>query len=337
MKTYLGIDIGTSHIKLVEAGINGKTIEVVKAYMFPAVTRALASEATADIEELARTIKTGLKDSGISLRRANVSLNESQVFTRIIEMPLLSDKELVQALRWEAERYIPLPLDEVNMDFGVLTRFPDRKLMEILLVASPIRLIEKYSKILDMAGLAIDALENEALPVLRLFKDKNTNRVIVDVGDASTNIYLTRRDMLTLSHPTGIGGATFTKSLMAELNLPTAQAEEYKKTYGLNPAQMEGRIIKILSPLVDSLASEINQSVTYFKEKYPEEVMTSVLLTGGASLMPGFPMYIQEKIQLETGIANPWQNAVVGRGASQYQNTASFFTVATGLALREME
>src|SRR3989344_2825262 len=178
MKNYLGIDIGTSHIKFVETAVNGKSYEIVKAYMMPAVTKALFSESTADFEELARQIKMGLKDSGITLRRCNASLLESQVFTRIIEMPLLSDKELIQALRWEAERYIPLPLEEVNMDFAVLARYPDRKKMEVLLVASPIHTIQKYIKIFELAGIIIDALENEALPLLRVYKDTNANYAI---------------------------------------------------------------------------------------------------------------------------------------------------------------
>lgn len=314
--------------------MSGKTVELVKAYMMPAVTKALFSEAMADWEELARQIKTGLKDSGISLRHANVSLLESQVFTRIIEMPLLSDKELIQALRWEAERYVPLPLDEVNMDFAVLARYSDKKQMEVLLVASPIHTIQKYIKILELAGLTADALENEAIPLLRVYNDPNANYGIVDIGDATANIFLTRKDTLALSRPIGIGGGTFTKVLVTELNLPTPQAEEYKKTYGLSPDQLEGRAFKIIGPLVNSLVSELNQSLIYFKERYPDEIISKIILTGGASLMPGLPQYIQDKIQVETVMGNPWTRVSSAKVPNAGQ-TASFYSVATGLSMRE--
>jgi type IV pilus assembly protein PilM len=335
MKTNLGIDIGTSQIKFVEAGMNGKTVHVEKAYMMPAVTKALFSESQADYEELARTIKTGLKDSGITLRKAYVSLLESQVFTRIIEMPLLSDKELIQALRWEAERYIPLPLEEVNMDYAILARYPDKKKMELLLVASPIHTIEKYLKIFELAGVSVESLENEAIPLSRIYQSPNANFGIVDIGEATSNIFLTKRDMLSLSRPIGLGGATFTKSLMTELNLPTPQAEEYKKTYGLSPDQLEGRMFSIMSPLVDTLIGELNQSLIYFKERYPEEVVTKIILTGGSSLMAGLPQYMQDKLQIEVVVGSPWTTATFGKTVKDMQNLAPFFSVATGLAMRE--
>jgi type IV pilus assembly protein PilM len=335
MKTTLGIDIGTSHIKFVEASTNGKSVTIEKAYMMWAVTKALFSESTADYEELARNIKTGLKDSGITLRHANASILESQVFTRIIEMPLLSDKELIQALRWEAERYVPLPLEEVNMDFAVLARYPDQKQMEVLLVASPIPTIKKYTKILELAGLTVDAIENEAIPLMRMYSDPNANYAVVDIGEATANIYLSRKEMLSLSRPIGIGGGTFTKVLVTELSLPTPQAEEYKKTYGLSPDQLEGRAFRSIGPIVDTLVSELNQSLIYFKERYPNEVISKIIMTGGTSFMPGLPQYIQDKIQLETVIGNPWVRATVGKLAASQQQMAPLYSVATGLAIRE--
>lgn len=337
MKTYLGIDVGSQYIKAVEAGFSGKNKEIVKAIMFPATPKAFFSESKADHEELARTIKTGLHDAGVTLRQANVSLPESHVFTRIIDMPLLSDKELIQALRWEAERYVPLPLEEVNMDFVVLYKDAHKKTMEVLLVASPLSLIEKYTKIFEMAGVTLSALENEAIPLLRLFSSPTANRVMLDVGDDSTTIYLVRREILALVRTVGIGGTTLSKALMTELNLPSIQAEEYKRTYGIVPTQMDGRIHQILSPLLDNLVTEINQSLTYFKEKYPEEVITQIILSGGTILMPGFGAYLQEKVQLETVVANPWQGATISKDAERYQTSAPLFSVATGLAFRDFE
>jgi type IV pilus assembly protein PilM len=335
MKTFVGIDIGTSSVKIVEAGKNGNSVEIVRAHMFPATSKALFSEAVSDHEELARQLRTGYKDSGISTKNVNISLMESHVFTRIIEMPLLSDKELIQALRWEAERYVPLPLDEVNMDFSVLVKKPEKKTMEILLVASAIRFIEKYMKILELAGLTAVNVENEALPLLRVFKNPGSNRMLVDIGDTSTNIFLIQDSLLSLARPVGIGGSMYTKALISELNLPLSQAEEYKKTYGLTPGAADGRVLQVLSPLVDSLVSEINQSLTYFKERYPDQVVNQVIVTGGGSMLPGLLSYISEKLQMETLMGNPWQHATVSKGASQYQSSAVFFSVATGLALLE--
>lgn len=330
----VGIDIGSTQIKAVEVEVRNKQPQVLKAAIVP-LKNSIVSESDTDLAEIAQTLKQGLRETGIRLDTVAISLLESQVFTRIIETPALSEKELNQALQWEAERYIPLPLNEVSMDSTIINKYEGK--MEVLLVASPTRLIEKYSSLYSKAGIRIDAIENEALSILRIYQEPNINSVLLDIGGSATNVYVLHGEHLSLVRPISMGGNALTKALSTELNLAINQAEEYKRTYGLDPQQMEGKIASILSQLIEPLVVEVTGSMTYFKERYPQDVISRVILVGGGSLLPGLPAFLQNRIQIETVVGNPWLKHPAEQGVvSQFRGFESLFSVATGLAIRDL-
>ncbi|MCR4263831.1 MAG: type IV pilus assembly protein PilM [Candidatus Roizmanbacteria bacterium] len=329
----VGIDIGSTQIKAVEVELRNKQLQVVRAIIAPLKT-SIVSESDTDLAEIAQTMKQALHEGGIKGGEVAISLLESQVFTRIIETPALSEKELNQALQWEAERYIPLPLNEVSMDSTIINKYDGK--MEVLLVASPTRLIEKYSSLYSKAGVRIDAIENEALSVLRIYQEPNINSVLLDIGGTATTVYVLHGEHLSLVRPISMGGNALTKALSTELNLAVNQAEEYKRTYGLDPQQMEGKIAGILSQLIEPLVQEVTGSMTFFKERFPQDVVSRVILVGGGSLLPGLPAFLQNRIQIETVIGNPWVKFPADQAlASQFKGFESLFSVATGLAVRD--
>jgi type IV pilus assembly protein PilM len=156
-KAVLGLDLGTQYIKYVQLEHIGKDqFRLLSVGMAPAPAKGINSDATIDLEALAASIKKLLKDGGVHSREVNIALPESNVFTRIIQVPPLSERELASAIKWEAEQYIPLPLEEVNMDFSIVGESKDKdgnKKLDILLVAGPKLIIERYNKILEMCDL----------------------------------------------------------------------------------------------------------------------------------------------------------------------------------------
>lgn len=339
MNTVLGIDIGSAFIKIVESRRDKKNSYITNAAIAPVSGKGLLSEASMDHEQIARQVKSLLRDTGIKTRQANISIAESQVFTRVIETPRLSDKELTQALKWEAEQYIPMPLEDVNMDFIPLTANETNDQMQILLIAAPTSLVKKYTAMLgEMTGLEVFALESEGIGLLRVFGEKEKSRLIVNFAASTTNVYILKRDTLVLAHTISTGGNVLTRALSSELNLPLAQAEEYKRTYGLDKKRADGKVAQILGSFVDGFITEITQSLTFFKEKYPEDVISQVLITGGGALMPQLTIYLNEKLQMEVAIGNPWQGFAVDKKVSdQIKGEETVFSVATGLSLREPE
>ena len=169
MKAF-GLDIESNSIKITSIKKNGGDFTIESIAMFPLVSsKGLSSESSVDQQMLADSIKECIKNVNIKENSVNISLMENKVYTKIIQMPDLSEKELDAALRYEMEQYIPMPLDQVRTDWQILAKnnIGEKKTMSVLLVAAPINLLEKYEFILKDAGLNIEGIETEVISVHR--------------------------------------------------------------------------------------------------------------------------------------------------------------------------
>lgn len=343
-KTVLGLDIGNRFIKYVElAHGGGGHFSVVSAGMSPAPLKALQSDAPVDQEAIAIVIKRLLKDGGVRTKTVNIALPETSVFTRVIQVPPLSEKELAGAIRWEAEQYIPLPLEEVQMDFNMLGESIDEvgnKKLDVLLVAAPKNVITRYTKVINLVGLELESMETEILSVSRALAPQVANNqlvvVILNVGDQSTQLSILRKGLLTLTRSIPTGGAAFTNALAQDLGLPLPQAEEYKKTYGVLEDQLEGKVYRSLKPILSVIIEEIKRAITFFQTKYAGEVVSTVILSGGSAKLPGFVSVIANETGVEAQLGNPWLK--VERDPKRFaklDEEGTMFGVAVGLAMRE--
>ena len=168
MQSLLGIDIGSHSIKLIEISEEKGVRTLLSAGSMPTPPKSTTS-VNAEIDATSYVIKQLVKDTGVKSDQVNIALPEAQVFTRIIEVPQLSTKELNSAIQWEAEQYIPLPLDQVNLDFTVLqdAKTTGTGKMQVLLVAAPKALIEKYMTIIELSDLIPIAAETEIIASAR--------------------------------------------------------------------------------------------------------------------------------------------------------------------------
>jgi type IV pilus assembly protein PilM len=279
--------------------------------------------------------EAGIKDKTVSL-----ALPESQVFTRIIDIPALSDEELESALKWQAEQYIPLPLADVTMDFSILKRpLSKNEKMQVLLVAAPNRVIEKYSRILDRADLIARAMETEVIAASRVcskYARANQSMIILDFGSKTTDVAVLKEGYVMLAHVIPIGGEAFTRSISENFSLEILQAEEYKKAYGLDQAQLQGKVFNVIKPIMDNIIQELRKTLTFYTDKHGSEVK-QIMLYGGSALMPGLVSYLAQHLELEVQIANAWESMVIPETVDASSSISAQYLVATGLALRDLE
>lgn len=339
-KKVFGLDIGTTSIKAVEVAVVNKELRLFAADEIPTPPRGLVSESDLDQQLLAGTIKKLVQLSKIDTKLVNTALPETQVFTRVIEMPILSAKELSSAIKWESEQYIPLPEASVSLDWEILRKNPERNVMEVLLVGAPTRLIAKYQKILEMAGLELISLETELLAASRVliwFSEKTTPSIIVHIGASSTVLGIFKDGMLVVSSTVPSGGDALTRTIAGEFGFETAQAEQYKKTYGLDKQALGGKIVTVLTPLLSNLLAEVKKAISFYQTKHTSDgEIRRLILSGGGAKLPGFPVFFADSLGLETEVASPWKHIRVDEKIFEnVTSRACDFTVATGLALRE--
>ena len=339
MESILGIDIGTHSIKLIEIGREKDSIVLLAAGSMPTPVKALSSNVTADFEAIAYVIKQLVKETGAKSNKVNIALPESQVFTRVIEVPQLSKRELTSAIQWEAEQYIPLPLDQVNMDFTILrdAKTTANGKMEVLLIAAPKALVERYMTILELADLVPEYAETEIIAGTRAIAKSVAaikNVMLLAIGAQTTDITILHGGIIAFTRSISAGGEALSRALSQGLDFTVVQAEEYKKTYGLQKGMLEGKLVAVMDPIMITIMNEIKRAIAFFGEKYVNERIEAIVLSGGTAKLPGIVSYMTEAVNIETQLANPWIGIEKEARFAVLSAEGPLFAVAVGLAIR---
>lgn len=339
----LGLDIGGSTMKAVWLLPQKQGYQLLAALTTATPVKGMFSESPLDQEEMAQAIRRIVSEGKNKTQSVNIALPENQVYTKVLEMPLLSDKELASAIYWEAEQYIPVPLTNITIDWKVLKRpeKPDLNAkMDVLLVGAPTLLIDKYQKILTMAGLTIEAVETELLSAARSIVTEPTspNTLIVNIGAASTSLAIIRDGTMVFTYSVATGGAAISRAIAADFGFTQTQAEEYKKTYGISDKTFGGKIGLATSPILMSIASVIKKALAYYNGKYSNESQVrQIVLTGGSAKLPGIDLFFARNCGVETVTANPWRVLASQNVPKDILDNAPEYTVAVGLAMRPYE
>ena len=339
MKLSLGLDIGSHTVKLIELGFEGNSVGLLAAGSIPTPPKALTSTDAADTEAVAAAIVRLVKETGAKSKEVCIALPESKVFTRVLEVPVLSQRELSSAIQWEAEQYVPLPLDQVNLDFTILrdAKETGTNKMEVLLVAAPKTLLEKYLSILEIAELTPVAAETEVIATSRALLRSVSNirsLMIVSLGAQTTDMAIERNGILTFTRSLSAGGDALTRAIAQSLDFNLTQAEDYKRTYGVQEDKLEGKIATAIKPITDTITTELKRAVAFYQEKYKEDRVQLVLLSGGTARLPGMVVYVAQSLGIEVQLANPWTGIARAPRFNVLTTEGPNFSVAVGLALR---
>lgn len=338
MSKAFGLDIGRSFIKLIEVEISGKKKIVTAAQSIQTPAGGIQSDSPVDLKKLSDAIRSCVDAAKINGRSANISLTEAQVVTRLIEMPNLTDKELAAAINWEAEQYIPLPLKDVNLQYKVVSKADANvagSKMEVLLVAAPKRVIDKYVKVVRDAGLGVNAIETESAALARaLTVPGESANIIVSLGAFSTEIIITKGNNVLLTRSIATGGVNLTRAVMAEFNLPQTQAEEYKQAYGIQEDKLSGKVAAVLKPVLEIIISEIAKSGDFVRTKFVGITISRIIICGGGSFLPGLSQFLTERTNIEVSLGDAWQDFSKEGLITSLPGLGGVYAVATGLALR---
>lgn len=343
-KLLLGLDIGTNTIKAVQISRDKKSNQLLAAGFIPTSTKVADQQnikSESDEHALADSINRLIHDMKVSTTDVSLCLPSAFVVTRVLELPLMNQSELDSSIKWEAEQYIPMPLSKVKIDYTTISCNEQTAKMKILLIAAPFELIEKYTRIVTLAGLNPVAIETEILAASRSITTSFPSLsqvLVVSLGASTTEIAILHEQILVYTKSVPFGGNTLTRAIAQELNFDVSQAEEYKKTYGLDDDKLEGKIAKSIAPYISTLYSEIEKNIAYFKEQYPQQQITNLTICGGGAKLPGLILQFTKNLGLDSQISNPFINLSVDpKILPILSSDAPIYTQAVGLALKEIE
>ena len=333
----LGIDIGTKSIKIIEL-VKASNLWQLKssgAVGYAGVSPDKAVNEN-DFVAVADVLKKIIAQIGVSTKDVNISLPESLVFTRVIKFPMLSDEEISSAVKWEAEQYIPIPVNEAVVQYTVLEKNQQTSSVSVLLVAAPKAVVEKYTKVIKLAGLLPVSAETELTALGRSMSPDKGITLLLDLGFSATDMSIVKDLSTVFTRSIPVGGEAFTRAVSQSLGIEQAQSEEYKKTYGLDPNQLEGKVKNALDPIFRVIIDEIKKAIHFYQTEEAGQTPTSVIITGGASVMPNIVPYLTENLNIETIVGNPFAKiSIDSETEKKLMPYASIYGTAVGLAMRE--
>lgn len=345
-RSYLGVDIGTTSIKVAEVVKTGVRIElknygILETYGYlERFNNALQTSSLKVMEaEVSAYLKLLLNHAQVKSRDVVAALPSFAAFTTLIELPAMSPQETSQAMVFQAKQYIPLPISTVRIDwFPVGERTDENGItkQQIFLISIPNEQIERFQNIFRNAGLNLLALEIESVSLARvLTADTKEPMLIIDIGARSSSFTIGKSGFLKFAAQTDFAGSSLTQSVAAGLNIPPRRAEDFKKQKGLLGHAGESELSTLMLPYLDVIINEARRAKDNFEKHYNERVAGVVLSGGGANLL-GIEKYVSQQMALPVVRANPFARLVYPKKIEPIiKEIGPVFSVALGLAVRE--
>ena len=340
-KSFLGVDIGTSTIKVAELS-RWSTRKSLKNYgeMRSAVLydkpfrTAEKSSLLLSSKDIARALRGILQEAKIETKQAVFSIPDFSSFFTHFELPHMTKEELPEAVKYEARKHVPLPFSEVTFDWQILNkkRFDlPKEPIKILMVAVPNELINQYQEIASLAKLQLSTLEAEVFGLIRAsLKNEKESMVVLDMGAQTTTINVVQQGVLQSSRSIDIGGGNLSERIAQSLSIGREAAEEKKMTEGLSSKELK----TVLAPLLDTVVTEITRATQGLA---PKEIQ-HLILGGGSSLLPGLVPYFKESLKIDTELIDPFRTIFYPPVLEDtIKRMGPSYAVAVGMALRGLE
>ena len=336
---FFGLDIGTTAVRLVELHNSGKSKALVKYAYVPLDSTIAMSDAKGDQQKLAQAIKDLVEQSKVTTRNVAVGLPSQRVFTTVVDIDRLSEQEIAKTILYQADSLIPTPMADSKIDWAVLGDSPkDKSKVEVLLTSVTNDFIEARLDMLESIGLNVIAFEPDHLAMSRAVIpfDVAAPQMVIDIGNKATDIVVSMNGAPHLARAIPTGSEAIIKAAIQNLSIDEKQAQQFVNKFGLSKDKLEGQIYNAIIGTIDILVGEIEKSIKFFQSRYPEAKIERIIMTGGASSLPDFPLYIANKFGLNVEIGNAWRNVSFPADRQNELLAASnHFGVAAGLAERD--
>ena len=336
---FFALDIGTNAVRVVQLSSAGPNNWNLQHYGYAPVEEKITSGNSVEgMRRLGEVIMTAVGQSGIKEKNVAIGLPSSKTFTTVVDIPTMSEAELKNTIKYQVDQYIPMAIDETKVDWALLGQsLHDPKQQEVLLASTANTYAEERLEFIEGLGFNVIAAEPDPIAMVRslLPADILDARLIIDVGERSTDLAITFGDSprLVRTIPTGLG--SLIKAAVQNLNVQDDQARQFILKFGLAADRLEGQVYQSIEGTLDNFAVELDKSIKFFQTRYPNTPVGGILLSGFSAIVPQFGEYITAKTGVPSSIANPWQRVrVSGSDQQQLASIASEFATVIGLAQR---
>lgn len=335
-RSPVGLDIGSGYLKVVQLKDTKGGYELELFDMLPLPPELIVDGSIIDslrlidsLKELVRKAKLKTKDVVISMA------GHSSVIIKRVSLPDMSEEELSESIKFEAEQYIPFDIEDVNLDFQILGPKEEQGQMDVILVAVKKDIINEYLSVIKEAGLNCLIVDVNSFALENIYEinyeiEPGKNIALVNIGASTINMNILREGVSIFTRDSAVGSNLHTEVLQREFNLTYEVAERLKRGEPVENVSPHDAF-SVMDLASEEIVGEINRSVEYFHEDVHE-----VVLSGGCALIKDFPRFLAEKIGVETKVLEPFKNIKISKkfDVTHIEELAPMAAVAVGLALR---
>ncbi len=339
---FFALDIGTNSIRMIQLSGNAEKGWTLDKFAYVPVDQKITKDdSETGKRKLGEIILGAREQAGIKTKNIAIGLPARKTYTAIIEVPNAPQRELTQTVKYEADQYVPMSVDEAKIDFAVLGISPnDAKKAEILLSSTDNAYAESVMESVEQLGLNVIAQEPEPIAMVRALAPVGVQdaRMIIDLGETSTDLVVMYQGSPRLVRSIPGGLLSFVRTVENSLKVRDDQARQFILKFGLAQDKLEGKVFGALKSTLEGFAMEMTKSVRFFQNRYVGAQVGGIVLSGFSGIIP----FMAEYIEMQTGVAttqgNPWQYVKVTPAQQQMLlPVASEFAVAIGLAERSNE
>jgi len=359
-QSYLGIDIGMGSIKIVELKNNKGKPKLITYGIAEQSVDIVHDNSEEAKKYIASLILKTCKKAGVSTQKVITALPTFSVFNSIINLPSISSKDLPAAIKWEAKKFIPLPIEEVILDWKILKNEPSKKNkmnlaesntevfikeqqktkkegLRILLTVAPKNLIKKFVDIFKQIDFELLSLETASFALTRSLVGYNVNPVmVVDIGASITSVVIIEKNVPILNRSIDVGGISVTQTIANSLNIDFKRADQFKRDIGVSiNASVEGTS-KIIQTILNTIINEIRYTLELYEHQGSKKI-EKIILTGGSAYLPNLSDFLAKILEKKVYIGDPWFRIMYPLELKPVlEESAPRLSIAIGLAMREI-
>jgi type IV pilus assembly protein PilM len=351
VKPVVGLDIGSSAVKAVELKASGKNYRVTAFGVEPVPPDSIVDGAIIDGAAVADAVRRLFDRCKIKTKDVAVSLSGNAVIVKKIAMPPMSEVELNDSIYWEAEQYIPFDIQDVNLDYQILSGGAPPKGgataagtgMDVLLVAAKKEKIADYTGVIAQAGRTPVIVDVDAFALQNAYEvnygtEAGAVVVLLNAGASAINVNVVSGEQSLFTRDISIGGNAYTEALQKELHVSQDQAEKLKKGQAVDGHSFE-QARPVLRAVNDNVLLEVQKTFDFFRGTTGTSHIDRIVLSGGASRVDGFAEMLGERFEAQIEPFNPFRQIAFDAdkyGVEDLAEVAATSAVAVGLALRRV-
>ncbi len=352
----VGLDIGSHAIKLVEIE-ESKKGRILKNFGIIGLPQdAIVEGAIKEMEIVSSAIKTLYKNLKIKNKNVVTSISGYSVIVKKISIQKRGEAELDASIQDEAEQYIPFDINDVNLDYEILTPpgeeeaekkgegdKGDKGLMDVMLVAAKKDIVEDYVSLLHLTGLSPAILDVDAFALQNAFELNAENisgcYALVNVGAEELGINAIKNGVSIFTRDSSYGGYQINEAIMSKFDVSYEEAEKIKLGGTKIDHKDKGALEEIFTSVISGWVNEIKRALDFLATTYPDETIEKIVISGGSCRFPGFQKYLEQETEIPVVELNPFSNLQVNDkmfDPKYLTYMAPQATIAVGLALRSI-